>query len=48
MPSTKALMACARWLIACRSFGWPASSIKFLDELWWKYHDDHGNLKSNS
>jgi hypothetical protein len=43
-PRPKALQACANWLAYCLQIGWPRSDLDRLESLWWKYHDDNGNL----
>jgi len=43
-PSAKAVMACARWLVACKKLGWPESDLDELQEIWWRYHDDAGEF----
>jgi len=43
-PSNKALRACANWLSYCLKIGWPTKDIHRLEELWWQYHDERGNL----
>lgn len=42
-PSRQAIFACARFLQACISFGWSRDHLDYLEELWWRYHDDRGN-----
>ena len=43
-PTNRALRACANWLAYCLKIGWPAKDIPRLEELWWQYHDERGNL----
>jgi hypothetical protein len=43
-PSNNALLACAKWLSYCLAIGWSRSDLDRLEQLWWKYHDDRGNL----
>lgn len=42
--TTEAIRKCAEWLSYCLKIGWPRSSLDELQELWWKYHDNNGNL----
>lgn len=44
----KAIRECGEWLAACRRLGWRLEDLDTLEALWWKYHDDHGNLISLS
>lgn len=44
-PSSKAARNCAEWLKFCLDIGWPKPSLDGLESLWWKYHDERGNLK---
>jgi hypothetical protein len=48
MRTSKAIKACAEWLSYCLSIGWPKSELDALESLWWKYHDEYGNLKRKS
>jgi hypothetical protein len=41
-----AIRGCAEWLAACRRLGWRYEDLDFLEALWWKYHDERGNLIS--
>ncbi len=43
-PSRAAAQACGHWLKTCLDLGWRKSDLDRLEELWWKYRDDHGNL----
>jgi len=43
-PTTRALKQCAEWLCKCLELGWPKSALTDLEKLWWKYHDERGNL----
>jgi hypothetical protein len=45
MRTTKALTHCSFWLSYCLAIGWKKSDLDFLESLWWKYHDDYGNLR---
>lgn len=40
----KAQRKCFDFLSLCREFGWAKSDLDWLENLWWKYHDEHGNL----
>lgn len=44
MRTQKANKACAKWLSYCLSIGWSEDELDALERLWWKYHDDFGNL----
>ena len=41
----KAVRECAEWLAACLGFGWRHADLDFLEELWWKGHDNAGRLR---
>jgi hypothetical protein len=43
-PTLTARRLCAIWLRGCLSFGWPKESLDELERLWWKHHDNHGEL----
>jgi hypothetical protein len=45
MRSKEAIRKCAEWLAYCLSIGFDKASLKELESLWWKYHDNKGNLK---
>lgn len=45
-PSRTAIWACAEWLDFCIRIGWEKSLLDKLEELWWKHHDDNGNLSA--
>lgn len=45
-PTQRAATRCAEWLVACLGFGWSRGDLDWLEELWWKYHDFNGSLKS--
>lgn len=40
----KAVRDCGEWLAECLRLGWRKTDLDFLEALWWKYHDDQGNL----
>lgn len=42
--SGKAIMACGHWLAFCKSIGWQHSDLDELERIWWKHHDDNGNI----
>lgn len=44
MLTVRAMRDFHLWLAYCLDRGWPASTKKELTDLWWKYHDDEGNL----
>jgi|WetSurMetagenome_2_1015567.scaffolds.fasta_scaffold00103_11 hypothetical protein len=44
MKNTKAIMNCAKWLSYCLKIGWNKKDIDELEKLWWKFHDEMGNL----
>lgn len=46
MSTQKGEIKCARWLEYCLSIGWDKSQLDKLQEIWNKYHDEHGNLRS--
>jgi hypothetical protein len=39
-----AIRGCAEWLAACRRLGWRHEDLDFLESLWWKHHDERGQL----
>ena len=45
MPTHKATRACAMWLTECLRLGWSRKELDFLEEIWWKYHTNQGDLK---
>lgn len=47
-PSAHAARKCAEWLTWCRENGWPRESTGRLADIWWKFHDDQGNLMPGS
>lgn len=47
-PTNLGAKRCAAWLTACKKYGWPTSSMSALCDLWWKYHDDNGELIESS
>ena len=42
--SRQAIRKCADWLSYCLSIGWRKSDLDALQALWWKYHDENGEL----
>jgi hypothetical protein len=44
MRSSNAIHACAIWLAECLKLGWAKSDLDYLEQVWWTYHDDNGNL----
>jgi len=45
MKTLKAIKTCSYWLSYCIKIGWNKNDIDQLEELWWKFHDDNGNIK---
>ena len=45
-PTKTAVRRCAEWLAYCLEIGWNKADLDFLESLWWKYHDERGNLKA--
>jgi hypothetical protein len=45
MKTQKAIIQCAGWLRYCLEIGWQKSDLDALENLWWEYHDERGNLK---
>lgn len=43
-PRDKAIRECAYFLHTCLGFGWRKEDLDYLQKLWWKWHDDDGNL----
>lgn len=44
---TKGARKCAEWLSYCLSIGWSKNQLDELEKLWWKYHDENGNIKDD-
>lgn len=42
--TARAIKECAEWLSWCLRNGWPKTTLDDLESLWWKYHDERGNL----
>jgi hypothetical protein len=42
--SRRALAACTKWLRYCIDIGWSRAEIDDLERIWWRHHDEHGNL----
>ena len=42
--SHRGVKRCAEWLDYCLEIGWDKSQIDELEALWWKHHDEHGNV----
>lgn len=40
----RAVRLCGEWLAECLRLGWRRDQLDALEELWWRYHDDRGNL----
>ena len=43
-PTRAAIWACAEWLEFCVRIGWDKATLDRLQEIWWQFHDDKGNL----
>jgi len=43
--SRKGIKLCAEWLAYCLKIGWSRDDLDRLEEVWWEYHDEDGNLK---
>jgi hypothetical protein len=41
----KAWRLCAKWQAACLKLGWKKSDLDDLEEIFWRYRDNHGRLK---
>lgn len=48
MKTAKAINECFKWLKYCIEIGFNKKNINELDKLWWKLHDNKGNLKRTS
>lgn len=48
MKTNKAIINCFKWIQYCISIGWSLDDVNGLEKLWWKYHDDYGNLINNN
>jgi hypothetical protein len=46
--SAKAIQRCAEWLAHCIRIGWSHDDLDTLEEIWWRYHDEHGRLLRNA
>lgn len=42
--SRRALQTCANWLAFCLSIGWGKHELDDLEQIWWQWHDENGNL----
>ena len=43
-PTLKAVKKCAEWLATCIKLGWGRECLDDLEKIWWKHHDEQGNL----
>ena len=43
--SRKGIKLCAEWLAYCLKISWSRDDLDRLEEVWWEYHDEDGNLK---
>lgn len=41
----RAIEKCAEWLAYCHRIGWTRESLDRLEELWWEYHDERGEIR---
>ncbi len=39
---------CGEWLAFCVREGWNKDELDELENLWWKYHDVHGNITQSA
>lgn len=46
--SRRALQVCANWLAYCLSIGWSRSELDDLEQIWWRWHDENGNLLTSA
>jgi hypothetical protein len=44
MRTVSAIKKCAKWLSYCLEIGFRKDQLDDLEALWWKFHDDSGNL----
>lgn len=42
--TSQAIKQCFDWLTWCIEHGWHRSTLDDLEQLWWEYHDEDGNL----
>ena len=40
------LQAAVQWIEWCKNNGWDEQTLPALEALWWKHHDENGNLKA--
>ena len=40
------LQAAVQWIGWCKNNGWDEQTLPALEALWWKHHDENGNLKA--
>lgn len=45
--SRTAMRACLEWLSSCRRIGFKKSELDELNHIWWRWHDEQGNLLSS-
>lgn len=44
MRTVSAIRRCATWLAFCLSIGWERKDLDELERIWWRWHDDAGEL----
>lgn len=44
MKTSRAIKKCAEWLSYCLSIGYTKEQLDRLEEIWWMFHDERGNL----
>jgi hypothetical protein len=42
--TSKAIREYRQWIDYCKAMGWPEKDLAALADIWWKYHDDNGEL----
>lgn len=42
--SSRALANCTAYISQCQMYGWRTTDLRALRELWWRWHDEEGNL----
>jgi hypothetical protein len=43
-PTQRARQECFDWLCQCLQFGWKKTELDALEAIWWKFHDNTGQL----
>ena len=44
-PTERAARACAEWLAFCVRIGWRRDRLDALEAIWWRWHDERGELR---